>query len=88
MSEVTFDEDASLSAPRSQLRTQTERFALWLVEKKIAENVAQANLMLLGIAGVSLVITLVLIFSGSSQPTPPTAQERAYLEASTPAPRR
>lgn len=88
MSEVTFDEDSSLSAPRSQLRVQTARLALWLVEKKIAENVAQANLILLGVAGVSLVVTLVLIFSGSSPAKPPTAEERAYLEASTPAPRR
>jgi hypothetical protein len=88
MSEVTFDEDSSLSAPRSQIRVQTERLAQWLVEKKIAENVGQANLMLVGVAGICVVATLILIFSGSSPDRPPTPEERALLEATTPTPRR
>lgn len=81
MGEVQFTEE-QFAAPRAY--APTEKFAAWLVEKKIARDMAQANLLLLGVAGLAIIVGLFFFFTGVIGDSGQLSEEeRAQLEAST-----
>ena len=79
MENISFNEDSSGNS--AQVLGQ-RGMAGWMIRNKFAKNEKEANLILMGIAGIGIAFALFLVFSGSGDTTL-DAQERERLERST-----
>jgi hypothetical protein len=88
MDSVEFREEEGIR-PRAASTPAQSKVAAWLVARGMARTEKEANMLLLGVAGVAAVLAVIIfLFSLGGEGAPPvTDAERLRNELSTPLPR-